>query len=309
MSPLRVKLFALLNAIYGRIWPNGYSLATLYTMLAKGFSSMNRRHFVLLLTTWLIYSGSAVDKNHAQEPVEIINSIDMKLVLIPTPASDEATEFFLGAYEVTQSQYLRIMRDRPSHFHGGRVNLQRASIKTLTSPEFGLDHPVERVSWFDAVEFCRRLSELPEEKAAGRFYRLPTEAEWEHACRAGSSTAFSFGNDPRDLVDFGWFGGNSELRTHPVGQKKPNAWGLYDMHGNVWEWCLSIDLVDSKTLASSPTDSVQAMEEFYFFSDRIVKGGGWFNNPGDCRSDSQMTCPPSFRDFNIGFRVVMIEKN
>ena len=100
----------------------------------------------------------------------------------------------------------------------------------------GPQHPVETVSWDDAVKFCDKLSALPEEQAAGRTYRLPTEAEWEYACRAGSTTGIRTGTTPR-LGDHAWFTDNSSATTHPVGEKRPNAWGLYDMHGNVLEWC------------------------------------------------------------------------
>ena len=96
---------------------------------------------------------------------------------------------------------------------------------------------MEIVSWDDAVAFCEKLSALPAEQAAGRVYRLPTEAEWEYACRAGTTTAYSFGDDEQDLGKYAWFGKNSGKTTHAVGEKLPNGWGLYDMHGNVLEWC------------------------------------------------------------------------
>ena len=149
----------------------------------------------------------------------------------------------MGVYEVTQDQYERVMGTNPSGFEG-RSN------------------PVERVHWDDAVEFCRKLSSLPKEKSAGRVYRLPTEAEWEYACRAGTATEYSFGDDASELAEYAWFGNNSgdrmidvlniwntdndnygkrlldnNCQAHPVGEKLPNAWGLYDMHGNVAEWC------------------------------------------------------------------------
>jgi formylglycine-generating enzyme required for sulfatase activity len=217
-----------------------------------------------------------------------------------------SSAYWLGMNEVTQSQYERVMGTNPSKFKGA-------------------DHPVETVSWEDAVEFCRRLSELPEEKAAGRIYRLPTEAEWEYACRAGSKTAYSFGSDVTLLVEFGWFrnnSGNSSLdveqllikdpnlrdvtrlitdngnRTHPVGQKKPNAWGLYDMHGNVSEWC-SDWLGDYPVWAA--TDPVGLREG----SLRVLRGGSWFLSAADCRSAGRHGDDPSYRFGGYGFRVVL----
>ena len=137
------------------------------------------------------------------------------------------------------------MGDNPSHFKGSD------------------DLPVESVSWLDAVKFCNKLSEREKRTpfyridgtevtlAGGNGYRLPTEAEWEYACRAKSTTLYPFGDDASKLGEHAWYAGNSESKTHPVGQKLPNAWGLYDMLGNVWEWCA--DGYDEKYYASSPS--------------------------------------------------------
>jgi formylglycine-generating enzyme required for sulfatase activity len=125
--------------------------------------------------------------------------------------------FYLGKYEVTQAQWEAVMGNNPSQFKGDP------------------NSPVENVSWDDVQEFIKRLKRL-NTRESGVKYRLPREAEWEYAAQAGTTTAYSFGNDPSQLGEYAWYGENANGETHPVGQKKPNPWGLYDMHGNVWEW-------------------------------------------------------------------------
>lgn len=137
--------------------------------------------------------------------------IEIEMVEIPS------VTFKIGKYPVTQEQYQEVMGTNPSYF--------------INKPQ----NPVESVSYSDAIVFCQKLSEM-----TGKNYRLPTNSEWEYACRAGSETLFSFGDDSEHLKDYAWYEDNSGLCAHPVGQKLPNDWGLYDMHGNVWEWCQGV---------------------------------------------------------------------
>lgn len=195
-------------------------------------------------------------------------------------------DYYLGAYEVTQSQYQKIMGENPSHFQGAKVAGDSSN------------HPVEQVLWEEAVEFCRRLSLLPEEKAARRVYRLPTEAEWEYACRAGTETTWSFRDNEELLVDYAWYAKNSDSKTHAVGQKKPNARGLYDMHGNVWEWCRdyygSYD-INQRLDPVGPTKG----------SFRVRRGGGWNFDAEFCRSAYRYGYGPPYRGSNLGFRLAL----
>ncbi|MEY4568040.1 MAG: hypothetical protein RLY14_3010, partial [Planctomycetota bacterium] len=187
--------------------------------------------------------------------------------------------FYLGVHEVTQRQYEIIMGSNPSNFKGSR-------------------NPVDQVSWDDAVEFCRKLSNLPEEKAAGRVYRLPTEAEWEYSSRAGATTRYCFGDDDSQLRDFAWFDGSAGERTYPVGQKKPNPWGIYDMYGNVWEWC-------QDRLGEYPSDDVTDPQGPSSGSKRVSRGGGWNGFSEHCTSTLHHGDPQDYRGYAHGFRVVM----
>jgi formylglycine-generating enzyme required for sulfatase activity len=253
-----------------------------------------------------------------QDPKEITNSIGIKLMRIPkgkfmmgSPETEvkriknetqhEVTisqNFYMGSTEVTQAQFKKIMGKNPSNFQGVAVAERHPETNLVVNEVDSANHPVEQVSWSDAVEFCQRLSGLPEEKKAGRIYRLPTEPEWEYACRAGSQMAFSFGSDEESLVNFGWYGPNSKGMTHAVGLKKANAWGLYDMHGNVWEWCADCLGEYPKGSATDPRGPEDG-------SDRVYRGGSWHDYAVLCRSAIRYGDDPSFRRNDLGFRVAL----
>ena len=235
---------------------------------------------------------------------ELTNSIGMKMVRVtkgefnmglPGRNFNEldgrvsiTRDFYLGVTEVTQSQFEMLMRRNPSFFQGVKVNGNSGA------------HPVESVTWNDAVEFCRRLSELPDEKKAGRSYRLPTEAEWEYSCRAGSATAFCFGDSSKSLGDYAWYEENSPKSTRQVGQKKPNAWGLYDMHGNVSEWCSDwYGVVYPKGRLADPTGPKEG-------AGRVVRGGCYGSLDLFCESGYRDAAEPSDPRDDIGFRVLLV---
>jgi len=168
-------------------------------------------------------SGLQATKKYAWYIANVKNQVPRHPVRITRP-------FYLGLHHVTQAEYQRVMGVNPSQFSAqGKLKDRVAGLDTSR-------FPVDSVSWDEANEFCRRLTEMPAEQAAHRRYRLPTEAEWEYACRAGTTTRFSFGDNPADFDDYGWYVMNSSAHPHPVGKKKPNAWGLYDMQGNLWQW-------------------------------------------------------------------------
>jgi len=158
------------------------------------------------------------------------------------------------------------------------------------------DRPVETVDWDDAVAFCEKLSGMPEEQKAGRVYRMPTEAEWEYACRAGTTTRWSSGDDEKDLKEFAWFKANSGDQTHPVGQKRPNPWGLHDMHGNVWEWCTD---GYGPYPGEAMIDPVVVLQRW----GRVHRGGSYTTT--DCRSANRYAHSPLFRSEHLGFRLAL----
>ena len=207
--------------------------------------------------------------------------------------------FCMGKYEVTQAEYLAVMGNNPSYFQGGNL-------------------PVEKVTWYDAVAYCVALT--ARERSAGRLpagygYRLPTESEWEYACRAGTTTAFHYGAALRSGManfdgryEYPPCGGTTYYcynpsgtylgRTTSVGSYAPNAWGLYDMHGNVWEWC-------QDWYGTYPGGSVSDPQGAPTGSYRVLRGGLWYGYAGDCRSAIRYSNYPTGRGYIIGFRVAL----
>ena len=209
----------------------------------------------------------------------------------PQTAVTISRGFWMGKYEVTQGDYLAVLGINPSWF------------STNNGYSRDLSRPVESVSWDEATNYCAMLTQ--QERAVGRIqtncvYRLPTEAEWEYSCRAWTSTRFSYGDDPgyTNLTNYAWYCVNSGGTTHPVGQKLPNPWGLYDMHGNVWEWC-------QDWYGTYPGGIVLDPQGPDSGSYRVIRGGFWYSYPWPCRSAFRYDNNPDDRRYFIGFRVVL----
>lgn len=187
--------------------------------------------------------------------------------------------FLLGKFPITQAQWCAVMGSNPAEFHA--------------DPQL----PVENVSWLDCMDFCDKLTQLLQ-----RPVRLPSEAEWEYACRAGSTTEYYFGDDVAGLIQHAWFDHNSQDHTHPVGLKHANAWGLHDMVGNVWEWCA--DVWDSSYEGAS---GQQAARNDHADTQprRILRGGSWNYDGYRCRSAYRSREWNEFKCHHFGLRVAM----
>ena len=246
------------------------------------------------MTLQRIPAGEFLMGSPAVDNDVLVNELPQHRVQITRP-------FYLGVTEVTQGQYRAVTGKSPSSFKG---------------PD---DLPVQGVSWLDAIEFCNVLSEqggfapfyrldganvtVPDWSGGG--YRLPTEAEWEYACRAGSTTKYSFGDDESRLGEYAWYDKNSGSRMHVVGKKAPNAFGLYDMHGNVWEWCWDGYAGDyyRTSPGADPTGlSVGA-------SVRVYRGGSWGSLPRYARSAYRDWYAPGYRNDFLGFRVARVRSS
>ena len=225
--------------------------------------------------------------------LDLGNGVALNLVDIPAGSfmmgsNDYANEkkphqvtlkaFQMSKYPITQKQYRLVMGTNPSSFQGDE------------------NCPVENLSWHDAVKFCEELS-----KRIGQKVKLPTEAQWEYACRAGSTGKYCFGDDVSKLGNYAWYNKNSGSKTHPVGEKLANSWGLHDMHGNVWEWC---EDVWHENYNGAPTDGsawLTGGEQ----NRRALRGGSWFDNVINCRSANRDWNVADDRDNDVGFRVVV----
>ena len=194
--------------------------------------------------------------------------------------------FYMGKYLVTQAQWQAVMGNNPAKFKS-------------------VHHPVETVSWNEAQECIKKLNALAQtietHGHASLQFRLPTEAEWEYACRAGTQTAYSFGNDPSLLSEYAWYRGNSDNETHPVGQKKPNNFGLHDMLGNVWEWCADT-WHESYRGKGVPTDGSE-WKHSGAQKKKALRGGSWVNPQHCCRCAYRINSYPNYTGDDIGFRL------
>ena len=240
-------------------------------------------------------AGGKTEGPSKELTVELGGGVKMDLVLIPAGefmmGDDQGRinekpvhkvnitkPFYLGKYEVTQEQWEAVMGSNPSRFKGPK-------------------NPADMVIWDDCQAFIAKLNK--ESRPGSAKFGLPTEAQWEYACRAGTTTRYSFGDDPAKLDDYAWWANNAKGTTHPVGQKKPNAWGLYDMAGNVCEWCA--DRFDGEYYAKSPTDAPAGPGSG---ASRVLRGGSWNYDITDVfRSAHRSFNDPDYRRYDHGFRV------
>jgi formylglycine-generating enzyme required for sulfatase activity len=241
------------------------------------------------------------DLSPAKECVlDLGGGVKLEMVLIPageflmgSPDSDRQAQsnekpqhrvritkpFYMGKYKVTQDQWDALMGSNSSAFRGPK-------------------YPVNAVSWDNCQAFIKKLND--KFRPQGGKFHLPTEAQWEYACRAGSTTQWSFGDDVSKLGDYAWYQGNAEEAIHPLGLKKPNAWGLYDIHGDLWEWCA--DTYDRRYYSVSPTDDPVGPSTAGY---RVLRGGSWNVGPEYARSARRSWLGPDVGSFLHGFRLAM----
>lgn len=255
--------------------------------------------YVLVIALVCIVLAHGPKGSPKELTVDLGSGVKLEMVLIPAGsfnmggANEKPVHkvtitkpFYLGTYEVTQDQWEAVMGDNPSQFKGAK-------------------YPVEQVSWDDCQKFLFKLNE--NSGGQGGKFVLPTEAQWEYACRAGSTTQYCFGDDEARLGDYAWYDKNSDRvgnKTRPVGEKAPNAWGLYDMHGNVWEWCADWygDNYYSKSPADDPSGSTTG-------TGRVTRGGGWLDPARRCRSAVRGSGESGRRLVYLGLRVARVPES
>jgi len=273
-----------------RILDFGFSIFDFTLPSDRKLKIKNRK---CLFCVCLVLGCASAFGGDAPKPGEVVAGVSgIKFAFIPagelemgSPAEEKGREpeevlhrvkisrpFRMGVTEVTQAQWRAVMGQRRGSFEGDSL-------------------PAAEVTWQDAVTFCVKLSDIEKKKC-----RLPTEAEWEYACRAGSSKRFSVGEE---LSALGWYDDNAEEKPHPVAQKRPNAWGLHDMHGNVAEWCS--DFYQAPYAATAATDPAGAQQG----TSRVVRGGSWSAFERGCRCASRGNANPAHQMKTVGFRVVM----
>ena len=282
---------------------------------ARGVAPFDAEAAKTLQRAWADYLGLP-----AEREVDLGLGVKMKLALIPpgtfrigaleTDAFTMARHvwarpqhkveltrpFYMGVYPVTQAEYVRVTgKKNPSAFSKGGA---QAFLMRMI-PDTSL-HPVETVSWGEAAAFCEAAGPLDRERPPGWRYALPTEEQWEYACRAGTATAYFFGDNAGELAEYAWFRENSRKRTHGVGQRKPNPWGLCDLYGNVNQWCAGRYKEYRAEDEVDPTDDAPA-------GGRPFRGGGWGSVPGNCRSFSREFEQglDDARSDAIGFRICL----
>jgi len=273
------------------------------------------RHFSIyacvLFASFVLLEGcerKAPNEGAAQAPetvtAESKSKSGVEMVLLPAgrftmgdatqidaaPHEVAVSSFYIDKFLVTQDEYQRVMGKNPSRWKGG-------------------DNPVEQIRWSDAATYCNARSEAEGLRPCydlqtwkcnfeANGYRLPTEAEWEYACRAGTKTAYSFGDDAAKLADHAWFDKNSGGKPQPVGQKPANPWGLFDMHGNMWEWCN--DFYDVEYYKQSPEKDPRGPEAG---DTKVVRGGAWKFGDESCRSGYRYNENPGYADVCFGYDI------
>lgn len=259
---------------------------------------------VLFGTLILLQSCERKEPEETSNETQTETEAETKMVLLPAgtfimgeesevdspPHEVSLSSFYIDAHLVTQEEYEKLMNDNPARWKGNK-------------------NPIEQVRWSDAVRFCNARSEAEGLQPCydltswkcdfnANGYRLPTEAEWEYACRAGTKTSYFFGDDDSKLKEYAWYDKNSDGKPHPVGEKTANPWGLYDMSGNVWEWCNDFYKVDYYT--ESPKENPRGPETG---ETKIVRGGAWKFSAESCRSGYRYNEDPGYADVCFGYDI------